>query len=362
MARLSLAGLAALAACGDLMGFGGPPTPLAQVRVDVTGDPGPSVAHLRVALVWGAQWLPEPFCILPPESPAAAAAIAAGCPDSFGFVPKRVAANVAVTPGTTVTLDLFDLPAADVMVGDVTARVAYGSLVLYDDRNDNGTLELRQGERVPPGSDAGIDSSDAGPLGPADVVYGASFVSMTMPDRRVAFREGDFNAAAAFYPRQGCPPPPAGFSILLAGGFTREAALAAILAGHLPAEDPQTCAQGVLAQMSVAIPVADPAAVAQVACLPRASNGITRYREPPAQPPDLAGRVWACAGLPDLGSPGGTPPASDPPQLVIAGPSQNACKSLTHYTLRGCDNDAKCAAPEWDRTASPPSWWPCSTP
>jgi hypothetical protein len=362
MARLTVAVLVAVAGCGDLVGFGGAPTPLAQINVDVTGDPGPGVAHLRVALVWGGQWLPEPLCILPAESPAAAAAIAAGCPDSFGFVPKRVAANAAVTPGTPAAVGLFDLPAADVMVGDVTARVAYGSLVVYDDRNDNGTLDLRQGERVPPSSDAGIDLADAGPAGPADVVYGASFVSMTRPDQRVAFREGDFNAAAAFYPRKGCPPPPKAFSILAAGGFTEEAALAAILLGQLPAEDPQTCAQSALDQVTVTISVADPADVAQVACLPRASNGVTRYREPPAQAPDLVGRVWACAGLPDLGGAGGAPAASGQRQLVIAGPSTNACKSLTHYTLRGCDNDATCAAPEWDRTASPPSWWPCSPP
>jgi hypothetical protein len=361
MARLSILVPFALAGCGNVVGLGGSPTPLARIQVEVSGDPIPPAAHLRVALVWGAQWLPEPFCVLPPESAAAAAVIQAGCRDSFGFVPKRVAANIALAPGTPVTLELFDLPAADVMVGDVTARVAYGSLVVYDDRNDNGTLELRQGERVPPGSgpDAGIDLGDAGPVGPADVVCGASFLSMTRPDQRIAFREGDFNAAAAFYPRQGCPPPPRGFSVLAAGGFSEAAALAAILAGQLPPEDPQTCAEVGLDQSVVSIAISDPAAATQVACLPRGTNGIPRYRDPPAEAPDLTNRTWACAGLPDLGSPG-QPSPGGVTQLVVSGPPTNACKSLTHYVLRGCDNDPNCASPEWDFTATPPSWWPCS--
>ena len=97
---------------------------------------------LRVALVWGAQWLTEPFCVLPAESPEAAAVIDAGCRDPFGFVPALVSVSVPIAVDVPATLTLSQLPAADVMVGDVTARVAYGSLVVFDDRNGSGTLEL----------------------------------------------------------------------------------------------------------------------------------------------------------------------------------------------------------------------------
>ena len=104
---------------------------------------------LRVALVWGAQWLTEPFCILPAESPEAAAVIAAGCRDPFGFVPAACRPACRSTVDVPATLTLVQLPAADVMVGDITARVAYGSLVVYDDRDGTGTLELATPHRAP---------------------------------------------------------------------------------------------------------------------------------------------------------------------------------------------------------------------
>ena len=126
----------AIAGCGDLSGFEGAVPPLASVHVHVTGDfasvkvPGSASPKLQVALVWGAQWLTEPLCILPPDDASVAAVIAAGCRDAFGFVPDRVAVNAPLAADGTAELDLFDLPAADVMVGGVTARVAYASMVV----------------------------------------------------------------------------------------------------------------------------------------------------------------------------------------------------------------------------------------
>lgn len=355
MAKLTLL-LVAAAACGDLQGLGGQAAPLANVDVQITGDL-PIAASLRVALVWGGEWIPEPFCVLPAESDAAAAAIRAGCPDSFGFVPVRVAANAPVAADRSARLALFDLPAADVMVGDVTARVAYGSLVLYDDRNGNGTLDLRRSRRDPGEPDAGVE--DAGmpqPVGPNDVVYGASFVSMTQPDRRVAFREGEFNAAAAFYPRDGCPAPRKGFSILGAGGFSAASAIAAALQGKLPPEDPATCAEAPLEGTVVPVATEDPSRVSDVACRRRGSSGFPRYREPPDDQRSIADRTYACAGVPHLGD---GPSTDGIVQLVVAGPPEDLCESLAHYLLKGCEDDPACALPQWDRTASRPEWWPC---
>ncbi len=365
-----------LVGCDKLVGFGGPPTPLANIQVLATGDEASAASHLQVALVWGAEWVPEPFCFLPPDSPAAATVIAAGCPDSFGFVPQLVAASVPVELGVPATIQLFDLPSADVMVGDVTARVAYASLVLYDDTNRSGTLELRNSQpTIAPDLDGGVEDVDGGPVGVppfgggggrSDVVYGASFVSMTAPDVRIAYREGAF-VTTAFYPRSGCAGPPSGFSILGAGGFPAGAAIAAARAGPLPMEDPQTCTESSLADGVVTIVAQAPSAVTQIACVERTDSGITRYRKPPANPPNLDNAVWACAHLPDLNvftgngnaTDAGPTTTNDPEQLVIASPPTNACKSLTHYILRGCNNNPDCATPSWDQTATPPSWWPC---
>ena len=154
MARLNLLPLlllvALLWACDELVGFDDTITPLVRLQIKVegssSGDGGEAGApvQLRAALVWAAQWLPEPFCFLPPESPAAASVIVAGCRHSLSFAPSRVAANAAVSATGTATLQLFNVPSGDTMVGDVTARVAYASLVIYDDRNGNGTLELQR--------------------------------------------------------------------------------------------------------------------------------------------------------------------------------------------------------------------------
>jgi hypothetical protein len=85
----------ALAGCGELQGFSGDVPPLATVRVDVAGDfesvraPGATGEALSVALVWGAQWLAEPLCFVPPESPEVAAVVAAGCRDPPGCARSR---------------------------------------------------------------------------------------------------------------------------------------------------------------------------------------------------------------------------------------------------------------------------------
>src|SRR4029079_11523083 len=94
---IHVAPLLLAAACGKLQGFDGEATPLVSFQVVFHGDlaplrpPGVTDTHaLRVALVWGAQWLTEPFCVLPPESPEAAAVIAAGCRDPVGLVSQVV--------------------------------------------------------------------------------------------------------------------------------------------------------------------------------------------------------------------------------------------------------------------------------
>jgi hypothetical protein len=345
------------AGCGDVSGFGGSVPPLATVQVAVTGDfasvqvLGPAAPRLRAALVWSAQWLTEPLCVLPPGDMSVAALIAAGCRDTFGFVPDRVAVNAPLGPDGTAALDLFDLPAADVMVGGVTARVAYASVVVYDDRDGDGTLTLGRASRLG-GRDTGRPD-DSG-VQTIDLVYAASFASMTQPDTRLAYREGGFDRAAAFYPRAGCGDPLPSFSIVSAGGFSAMAALAAELSGQLPQEDPSTCREQPV-DTPVTLAFRPPAQLRELACQERTLDSSIRYREPPADPLDLTSRTAACARVPDFGS----GKAGGMIQYVVSGRSDESCMGLTHYVLRGCRNDPLCAQPQWDIAATPPSWWPC---
>lgn len=354
-------GLAAvLIGCGEVDGFGGDAPPLVTLAFEVVGDfetvrrPDANGDTLRVSLVWGAQWLPEATCVLPPESAEVASVVAAGCRDPFGFVPDRATAGVAVIPNTASSLSLFALPSADVMVGDVTGRMAYASLVVYDDRDGDGLLGFARARDLQGAEDEhGPDPIDE--PNTQDIVYGSSFVSMTEPDVRVALREGSFNSSAAFYPRKGCGDPLPGFSVLAAGGFTREAALAAALVGLLPAQDPATCVERGPDGTSISIPLRLPAEVGHVRCLGRRSDSSVRYRQPPVEVPDLANRVTACASVPSFADDA----ADDVVELLVSSRSDEPCKGLTHYVLRGCREDARCELPEWDIQATPPSWWPC---
>jgi hypothetical protein len=281
--------------------------------------------------------------------------IAAGCRDPFSFVPLRVAADVPIELGVPATIELFDLPGADVMVGDITSRVAYASFVVYDDRDRSGTLELGRPHRTPSGGpDGGMGGGGDGQLDSIDIIYGASFVTMTAPDQRVAYREGSFNEAAAFYPRSGCGDPPPAFSIVAAGGFSYADGIASALAGTLPPESPASCAESA-ADTLVSFAVEAPAMAEEAGCIERTTDSSVRYRQPPDKEPDLTDRITACAHLPafDAGD------QSDLVQFVVSGHGSDRCKGLTHYTLRGCDTSVSCAVPEWDYTATPPSWWPC---
>jgi hypothetical protein len=357
-----------LGACGKLQGFGGPEPPLATFQVAFNGDLGPlrppgdtSERSLQVALVWGAQWLTEAFCILPPESDAAAAVIVAGCRDPFGFVPARVDTSAPIAVGGSASLPLLVLPTADLLVGDVTSRIGYASLVVYDDRDSSGTLELSQPHRTAFGSE-GRRGGDGPPMDyvpdSADVIYGASFLTMTAPDQRVAYLEGAF-VPSGFYPRSGCPSeddPDDGFSVVGAGGFTAAAALAATAAGQLPPEAPASCSHAKPKDAVVSIDARSPTDLAEVGCDERTTDSSARYHEPPDAAPDLSGRVTACAHLPSFDA--GTQTSLI--QLVVAGNATDRCKGLTHYTLRGCRDDVACPVPDWDITASPPPWWPCS--
>ncbi len=355
MATLKYLPLLAAAACGKLDGLGGPPSPLATFTVQVDDSPGvlKGTPDLHVAFVWGRQWLVEPLCIVPldprDDAQKVTAVIAAGCRDPFGFVPARVDANIPIELGTPATIDMTTLPGADVMVGDLTARVAYASVVVYDDGNANGRLDLAFPNRPP--DFGGMPNTN--PTTTTDVVYGGSFVAMTRPDTRAAFREGEF-IQSGFYPRAGCGDPPPRFSVLSASGFSVQDAITATLAGTVPQEsDLLQCAQSAPADAVIQFAVQSSADrdVKELACTERSTDSTVRYREPPADAPDLTLRTSACVHYPSFGAP------SDVIEFVVSGRSDDSCVGLTHYILVGCREGPDCGTPDWND--APPPWWPC---
>jgi len=166
-----------------------------------------------------------------------------GLPGPFRFVPASPAPTSRSKPDVTATIDLINLPEADLMIGDLTARIAYASLIVYDDINGNGMLDLHH----PPHHQRHEEDYNPGTLDTRDIVYGASFISMTKP--RPACRLSRRRATRCQFrllPRIGCPDPPPAFSILSASGFS-VTSLAAAVEGILPTEDDLTeCAASTL--------------------------------------------------------------------------------------------------------------------
>jgi len=395
-----------VAACGKPVGLGATVTPLVEVNVQISqvsgasaagsdaggvaldGDGGSSLLDgsdallslaggaglppLRVALVWGQQWWPEPFCLLAQAAPATLATdptqlgavesvAQAGCRDNFGFVPLQVGADVPLEANGTTAIPVISLPSAAEMVGDPAARVAYASLIIYQDGNGDGILDLAHPADQQQRGQSNSNSNDA--TNSPDTVYGASFISMTQPDQRVAYREGSFDPSVAFYPRAGCAAPPPSFSILSAGGFSVSEGLLSNATGQFP---PETSCGSAPISASVTVALQAPGTLAELACTVNDASGVTYYRKPPAADPRTVGNAggatisaaWACTNFPYLsGADGGVPPGQ---QLVVAGQPGQTCLGTLHYTLRGCNTNPSCSSPTWDVSASPPAWWPCS--
>ncbi|HTR53395.1 MAG TPA: hypothetical protein VMJ10_22025 [Kofleriaceae bacterium] len=354
--------LVVLAACGNVKGFSGPVPPLATYTVtpptQTTG-----LHHPQVAVVWGMQWLPEALCILPPPAdPGTQAALAAGCRDPFGFVPLLAEPGVDVTPGEPNEVDFDTLPDATVLVGQLTGRVGYASIVFYDDLDDSGTLELARPNRL--GVPMGGPMSEPQGVQLPDRIIDATFVSMTLPDTRIGYLEGTFDEAAAFYPRQGCGDPPDGFSVLAASGFDYQTALVDALAGQLPPEvDVGECLQAAPQDQPIAswVPPSPSIDMDEVACTENNADSSVRYRDP-ADQPDGTDRLAACTPLPQFP---GQDTGSEQIELIVTGRSDDSCKGLTHYVLKGCREDPNCAMPDWDDLPADggtiPGWWPCPT-
>lgn len=405
-ALIAVAGVLAIAGCtAELTGLDADATPLAELQVRVTGDltalrPADTLTEtprLRLGLLWGAQVQADPFCLPLPGDVSMTAVRAAGCRDPFGFSTSRLGPSVPVELGQLTRLPLMDLPLADLLIGDLTARIAYASVVVYDDRNGNGVLDLWRATEFPSGDTMG--PGKGGPGGgsmatdPApvveklDLVYAASFVSMTQPDRRLAYREGGYDGLSFYYPRWGCPEPPKGFSIVGAGGFD----LIALITGlfkpgasgvTLPQMASESCSSTDLASGVLELALQLTPTFQDLICAQRVGSGMNSgmidsgsvtYREPPIKALPLNEVSWVCApvaqggsagkgGIGQEGSAGSTALGQPKPAIVemIVSGLPGGCRSLTHYIPRGCSTDPYCDQPEWE-PAAPPAWWPCPT-
>src|SRR6185436_12225977 len=185
--------------------------------------------------------------------------------------------------------------------GTLEQRVAYGSLVLFDDVNDNERLNLtggcprrRNGEMRPP---------DMPMKAPREPLQAASFVTLTSAQTRIAYVEGDFDADSFFYPHPSCAElPPRGFSTWIVGDMLDPNAGCAV----------KPIDEEIVLQLDAA-----PGSLLDLSCLASERESFPRPPPDDGVPEDV---IFDC--LPD-----GT--------LVTADP-QCPCPNLRQYALRGC--------------------------
>lgn len=368
--------------------------PLAKVHVHVVGNvaalqpPGTEAEtpHLYATLVWAGSTVSDAFCLVYqnlPTDPSATAVANAGCRDIFAVVPAKVSESAPVDLNGNATIEVQNLPSANVLHGDISGattpfgRVGWATIVIFDDRNGNGVLDLRRVQRQF-GPDGGGPGGPGGavPVVKADFIYGASFRSVNVADTRVAYLEGEYDTSRWFYPRSGCSNPPDGFSLVSAGGFG-----IGDFAGFINylqntiTEDASTCrTESIGTTVNIALESSDK--FIDIGCSVQGGGGFTgaiTYDQPPEIGSNIPGelsRTWACVstnpscllGIPIPGLDCKNFDPNDRPALAIASvPGQ--CHNVTHWILKGCRTDPNCSAPEWDfspTSSNPtPTWWPC---
>lgn len=273
---------------------------------------------VRVGIVWAG--LPElqRFCLIQPTHPVAQV----GCVDYRRFSANVVDASTAIDLRQTrnFAIELTSLPSQFAMVRTAEGYIAYGSVMVYVDRNNNQTLDLID-PFLHPLMDIACTRDPSDACTQRDVILAASFVSLDQPQVRLVYREGGFTANSLYYPTVPCLAPQPGFSLLATSN----------------ALDVQAnCEQHDLsAPMLVWLQPAEE--LRSLACISRVQRVTYPYRAP------MCGVRAACL---------------DDNTWVFADPSA-VCPSLIQYDLRGCWRDPVCANADWDMRDNPPSWWPC---
>jgi hypothetical protein len=275
--------------------------------------------------VWGALPNAHPVCF----EQRGDAVVDAACPDPFGFFPGVVDATVELDPDGDghFELQLSHLPSAAALVGTDVSHVAYGSLIVVADTDENGRISLRPEPRpIDPmnGPPDGGKPGDAFPeLEAADTPLAASFVTLKADQERVVFREGDFTGLNLYYPAPACDTPPTGFSVIQTGAYTDSSA---------------ACGTFGLDHAVELAPLSDSDANA-LSC--RALQRFAHTQQPDSEEPPKR-LTQHCIGK----------------DLLIA-VSDGTCPGMLVMALSGCEDDPKCEKPEWDERANPPEWWPC---
>jgi len=280
-----------------------------------------SSGSFRVGILWAGSPVFVPYCFehgpnpLDPNRPPNAVADL-GCRDPQAVVAGMPGQSVPIErTSDTWEVPLTDLPSTEVMVGDVGARVAYGSVIVFLDDDNSGTFDIVRG----------CENRAPGEIRRRDRILASSFVSIDRPQRRIAYVEGTFDRGSYFYPNPQCRALPAlGYSIWNVdlffgptGGCSRDDIGAEIVLG-----------------------LDDPRELNLLGCRIRARESF------PRSPPERAPAVTDTSTCTKDGA------------LAVYSPTCG-CPRVRVYTLSGCDDSLECTKLDWDVRDNPPDWWRC---
>ncbi len=192
--------------------------PLAFVRGRLSGSPplrdGEPPRNLRAALVWAGIPVVSPFCLtygdnpLLPDKTETSSIADLACKDLLSFTPGVVEVSVPLEPGQIdFEIPLAFLPVSNALIGQDSNRVGYGSVWIFDDRNNDGTI-----------NGLGLCERQEEP----DVILAASFSSLQTAQERIVYREGEFDRESFFFPAPGCEAPMPGYSVWRVGALLDE--------------------------------------------------------------------------------------------------------------------------------------------
>jgi hypothetical protein len=286
-------------------------------------------APLLGGLLWAGLPRINPVC-LSTDAPA----LLAACPDPYGVFFGSIDRMTTVDEHGDFEVPIWALPDPKIAIGDEATRIAYGALVVAEDLDGDGRFFMPPLRMIAEGGITGgggaYECLDDGrrprppPIQP-DLIVAASFATLRSEQTRVTFREGDFVEASKFYPAPGCDAPLPGFSY-----FTMPALGESGACTSRAPDEPLDIA---------------PLAAAErpgVMCRPLGQSPGSARPEESCPPPE------------------GDTPVCLSRELLVSLRTSFSCPEMTIYSLKGCDTDPYCTNPEWDDTATPPTWWPCS--
>lgn len=315
-----------LAGCGGVAELGTEPEALLHVRGRLTRPlavPAAGFTSLRAGLIWAGVPVFVPYCfeygtnpLKPLQIPTEVAET--GCRDPFLMAPGPVGPSVALEPGAdSFEIPIVQLPSAEVLIGTREARAAYASIVIFDDVDQDGQLDLSRG---------------CGRFGDngrgRETIYASSFTDLNERQTRLSYVEGPFDQDSFFYPHPRCRSlPTEGFSIWEVDGIFES--------------DPRCEVHSMDHQVELTPGLS--AELRHLSCQQRDRESFPR---PPPRDELDEELIYECTKEGALATTNPTCP----------------CPEIRLYTLVGCYDDLVCEKPDWDRRATPPEWWPCELP